>query len=233
MKKQIAIFACTAMCVALAACSSPAAAPTPSGTVDPLAQVYVDEGQELTSYMKRMMADTELAKKPALAVDESYQLSFPFEYEEISYSSDDPLIAAVSSEGLIVGKSGGITMVHAVVDGLWFHFPVTVTGTANLEDTLDPYQGYRPSSLDPGLIEQDIELYATRIGFTIRSGLEKEDNLQYTDKFSSDMKLSACEVKYKLLTTVDYLQTNGFTSLDLVTSADESGETVFQFYATV
>lgn len=229
MKKQIAVLMCTALCAALAACSTPGAAP--NETDELLGQAYTEVSPPLDAYMKRTLADTELSKKPTLSVDESYQLSFPFEYEQTSYSSDDPMIVAVSSDGLIVGKSGGIAMVHAVIDGLWFHFPVTVTGTANLQNPLNPYEGYAIGHMNPETVEKDIELYATQIGFTLRSGLAKDENLRYTDEFPSDMKLSACEVKYKLLTTVDYLQTKGYTDLDLVISMDESGNVACDFYA--
>lgn len=229
MKKQIAALMCAALCATLTACSTQGAVPTE--TEAPLAQGYTEESPALDAYMKRTLADTELIKKPALAVDESYQLSFPFEYEQASYSSDDPMIAAVSSDGLIVGKSGGIAMVHAVIDGLWFHFPVTVTGTTDLQNPLNPYEGYTIGHMNPQTVEKDIELYATQIGFTLRSGLIADENLRYTDEFPSDMKLSACEVKYKLLTTVDYLQTKGYTGLDLVVSMDESGNVTCDFYA--
>ena len=221
-----------ALVVALSACS-PQESELPDLTATGQDVTYPDaeDGQPPDAYAKRTMADAELAKKLTLAIDETQQIALPFAYEEISYSTDDPLIATISKDGHISGKSGGQIMVHAKADGLWFHFLVTVEGAADTENIFTPYAGFDLAAPDLLTIEEELELYSRLAGMETRSGLNAEENIRYTDVFVAGENLSPCEVKYKLLTTIDYLQMGGYSALDVLVEADAEGNLNITYYA--
>jgi len=236
MKRILILTLSALLCLSLAACGEPiivnheaeletlsedAGSSSPSGA----------ERMSGSAYMKRLQADTSIAKKLALNAEETYQIEIPFEYETVSFTSDDPLIAAVSADGLICGKSGGTTMVHIKADDFPYHMVVTVDAPLNTENTASPYDGFHPAAFDASVVEKELELYAAQSGMTIRSGLETAENLKYTDTFPTADELTGCEVKYKLLTTVDYLLAKACISFDLVIDADSDVITC-RFYAS-
>lgn len=236
--KHILIFTLSALlCLSLTACGEPIIV-NHDAELQPLADEVSTSASADTaaisnsSYMKRLLADTSIAKRLTLSAEETYQIEIPFDYESASYTSDAPLIAAVSSDGMICGKSGGMTLVHIVADDFRYHMMVTVDAPLNTENTAAPYTGFYPAAFDIDVVEKGIELYASQCGMVIRSGLETADNLQYTDTFTAADDLSGCDVKYKLLTTVDYLLAKGCASMDLVIEADSDIITC-RFYATL
>lgn len=221
MKRMLILSISALLCLTLAACGEPIIV-NQDAELEPLSEdtAYGADKSNISladsSYMKRLQADTTIAKKLTLTAEETYQIEIPFDYEAATYSSDDPLIAAVSAEGLICGKSGGMTMVHITADDFQYHTVVTVDAALNIENTANPYAGFTLADFDTVAVEKAIELYASQNGMTIRSGLETADNLKYTDTFATADELTACEVKYKLLTTVDYLLSKQCKSMDLV-----------------
>lgn len=235
--KHILIFTLSALlCLSMTACGEPiivnhdAELQPLSEETSPTASADAAAISD-SSYMKRLQADASIAKRLTLIAEENYQIEIPFDYESVSYTSDDPLIAAVSSDGIICGKSGGMTLVHIIADDFRYHMMVTVDAPLNTENTSALYTGFYPAAFDIDIAEKGIELYASQCGMVIRSDLETADNLQYTDTFTAADDLSGCDVKYKLLTTVDYLLAKGCTSIDLVIEAD-SGIITCRFYAT-
>ena len=237
MKKIIAIILAFAAVACLAACT-PKAEPITEPDADITQAVDIQHEQEaidgisFSDFEKRVLASIEYPVRLTLSSAETYQLELPFDFDEVTYKSDNENIARVTEDGEIQPTGNGKVMIHTTVDGMNFHTVVTIDDADYTHASSEYYTAFNPSDTDKEQAIKELEIYASsQAGFEVNRNLISinNDDAVNSNVFSFEYNHHGGEVKYKLLTTIDYLQMNGYDNIAF-TVEETDAEIIYYFF---
>ncbi len=242
MKKTICLFFTLSLLLSLSACANA----TPPGTETAEQTASTSDADltasnlsirealfgdaELSTDNKRMLLTLTYPSQVTITADESCRLELPFEAEEVSFSSDNSLVAQVDENGNITPYGDGACIITTKADGIYQYTVLVVQGTGStLIDA--PYAAFSMSDFDAGVVKKELETYGSAtFGFAISDDVDDKD-LIYENSFTVAAEHSGCKVKYKLFTTLNCLYEQGYTNIAVRISTEDPENVVVQFYA--
>lgn len=195
-------------------------------------QTLFTDKENLSVFEKRTLLSDTFPSVIPLTDGEDFSLELPFTPKEVEYASDNANVVSVDEAGTVTPVGSGEVMVHITVDGIEHHIIFQVSSENALsENTV--YQPFILDQLDEESAIKELEAYASSCCKMVIQDAVKEDtnNLLHEDVFAINEANDACSVKYKLLTTIDYLMDQKVTAL-AIEFLQEDNMVSCRFYGT-
>ena len=194
-------------------------------------ETKLEEGSAaLSEFEKRMLFDTELPALVELRDNETYEITLPFDTDNVTFQTDDPEIAKVSEIGIVTPEYSGGTIIHIMADGIAYHIRVKVN-LAQIEPIVGNYAIYEAATYDAERIYREASTYASSVdGLTIQESLVEGEPL-LTDQFDRENATEGYAVRYRILTSLDYLRMVGCSKIGIEVLGTDEGYQC-NYYAT-